>query len=205
MKTIFSIVLLLTSVAMTGCGTTRFESTWVEPDAGRIDMRGDKVAAIMISSSESTRRAAEDTLAAELTGRGAIGVAGYTLIPKVEPLDPQAARKILQSAGISGAVVMRLLGTEKETYYVPGTTWYRDPYYRSFDGYWGASWPAVYDPGYVQTDTLVSVETLVYSVTDGRLIWSGISKTTNPSRIDSLIREIVDAVAQEMKKQGLIG
>ena len=38
------------------------------------------------------------------------------------------------------------------------------PYYSSFWGYYGYSWGAVYDPGYVRDDRIVSLETLIFSV-----------------------------------------
>ena len=62
-----------------------------------------------------------------------------------------------------------------------GTGGYGAPYYGSFYGYWGYGWGAVYDPGYLRTDTVVMVETLIYSVTQDKLVWAGHSKTTNPS------------------------
>jgi len=58
--------------------------------------------------------------------------------------------------------------------------------------------------GEIRTDTIVSVETLVYSMKQNKLVWAGQSKTTNPSKIDAFVKEIADAVAKEMKKQGLI-
>ena len=54
------------------------------------------------------------------------------------------------------------------------------------------------------TDTIVNVETLVYDMKSDKLVWADRSQSTNPSRVDSLIKELVAAAAAEMKKQGLI-
>jgi hypothetical protein len=35
-------------------------------------------------------------------------------------------------------------------------------------------------------------------------LWASTSRTTNPENIDSLIKEIADATANEMVKQGLL-
>jgi hypothetical protein len=35
-------------------------------------------------------------------------------------------------------------------------------------------------------------------------VWAGQSKTTNPSRVDALVKEIVRAAAEEMRKEGLL-
>jgi hypothetical protein len=76
--------------------------------------------------------------------------------------------------------------------------------YGGFGPYWGYGWNSVYSPGYLSTDTIISVETLVYSLTDDKLLWASTSRTTNPGNLDQLIREVADATANEMAKQGLL-
>jgi hypothetical protein len=51
----------------------------------------------------------------------------------------------------------------------------------------------------------VSVETLVYSLKQNKLVWAGQSQTTNPNNVDSFVREVATAAAQELRKHGLIG
>ena len=53
-------------------------------------------------------------------------------------------------------------------------------------------------------DTLVSVETTVYSLDRDELIWSGTSRTTNPENLADLVKEVADATVKEMVKQGLL-
>jgi hypothetical protein len=69
---------------------------------------------------------------------------------------------------------------------------------------YGYGWGAAYSPGYLRTDTIVNVETLVYDLKADKLVWAGKSQSTNPDRVDALIKELVAAAAAEMKKQGLI-
>jgi hypothetical protein len=101
---------------------------------------------------------------------------------------------------------MRAVGTEKEISSSPGGYYWGAPYYGSFwgTGYYGYGWGAVYDPGYIRTDTIVKVETLIYDMKTDKLVWAGLSQSTNPDRVDTLIKELVAAAAAEMKKQGLI-
>ena len=56
----------------------------------------------------------------------------------------------------------------------------------------------------IYTDTIVTVETLVYSMKQNKLVWAGQSQTTNPSKVDAFVKEVVTAAAKEMKKQGLL-
>jgi hypothetical protein len=188
-----AVALVLASI-LSGCSSTRYESTWSDPSASPVTLSGQKVAAFYFGGTETTRRAAEDVLARELSARGAQGIPGYTLLPGQEPADPLAARQRLQQAGVEGAVTMRVVGREKETTYVPPT----------FGGYWGGLWPGIYEPGYTQTDTLVSVETRVYSLVQDKLLWSGKSVTTNPTKVDSFVKELSAQAANEMQKSGLL-
>ena len=204
-KPILSSIAVGALAGLLGCASTSFVSTWKEPLDGPIDFQGKRVAAIVIHPDSSLRRAAENELARELSKRGVQGVAAYTLYQGEPPQDEAAARKILQDAKIDGAVVMHPKGTEKELSYNPGTgPWYSGPYYGSFYGYWGYGWGASYSPGYLRTDTIVYVETLVYSVTQDKLLWAGQSKTTNPSDVAKFVRELTSAAASEMKKAGFI-
>jgi hypothetical protein len=189
-----ALALALAVLAVSACARTRYESTWKDPAAAPITLSGQRVAAFVSTGSDTTRRPAEDALAREITARGAQGIPGYVLLPGPEPRDPQEARQALQQAGVQGAVSMRVVGSEKETTYVPPT----------FHGYWVGAWPTFYDPGYTVTDTLVSVETRVYSVARDRLLWAGKSVTTNPTRVDTFVKELSAKAAEEMQKAGLL-
>ena len=74
----------------------------------------------------------------------------------------------------------------------------------TFTGYWIGAWPMAYEPGYTVTDTHVSVETRVYSVAQDRLLWSGKSVTTNPTKVDAFVKELSAKAAEEMQKAGLL-
>jgi hypothetical protein len=96
---------------------------------------------------------------------------------------------------------MRLIKSERQVTQVPGA--YAMPYPR-FWGCYGHAWPIVYDPGYLRTDTIVQVETKVYSLTDDKLIWADLSETFNPRDAQALVRSGAQAVANDLQKQGLI-
>ncbi len=206
MLRIAGIVIIALVVMGLGCGSsTYFVSTWTDPSlAGPINLTGKRVAAFLVSDEESTRRTVETILAGEITTRGAQGVPGFTLMSAKEALDREWVKEQLRAEDIQGAVVVRVIGQETETRYVPGTTTYAPDRYSSFYGYWEPSWTVVHEPGYLETDLIVSVETLVYSVTKDKLLWSGVSETINPSHAQSLIIELASVAADEMKRSGLL-
>jgi hypothetical protein len=73
-----------------------------------------------------------------------------------------------------------------------------------FYGLYGGSWASGYQPGYVVTDTVVRIETSLYDVEQGRLLWTAVSETMNPSTVEGLIEEIVAAARKELAEQGLL-
>lgn len=206
MRQIFAIGFIGVALALAACApSTRFHSTFRAPGSEPLNFAGQKVAALVISQGPN-RLEAEGTLARELTALGVDGIAAYNLIPPNESRDQEKAKALFTAAGITGVVAMRVVGMEKETSYSPSIGYWGAPYYASFwgGGYYGHGWGAVYDPGYLQTDTIVSVETLVYDMKADKLVWAGRSETTNPSRVGALVKELVAGAALEMKKQGLI-
>jgi hypothetical protein len=189
-------------VFLAACGTTTFTSTWKAPQAQNLTPVGKTIGAVFMSREEGRRRAGEDALVADLNARGAHGIASYTVIPSAQPKDSQLALERLKQAGCTSAVVMRVVGKDQEVSYSPG---YVAPvYYGGFGPYWGYGWGTVYDPGYLRTDTYVSVETLVYSLQQDKLVWASTSRTANPSNLDTLINEVADATAKEMVRQGFL-
>ena len=190
---------LVMAVGALVCSIMSFKSTWRDPTAQPVALRGQKVAAFVMTPNESTRRAGEDVLARELSARGVVGVPGYQLVGPQPAHDSEALRSKLEQAGMDGSVIMRIVDRRQEVNYVPG-----GPSYASMYGYWDYGWAMVGTPGYLQTDTIVSVETLVYAVKNDKLLWGGISETIDPINMDSFITSIAKATSKEMTKSGLI-
>jgi hypothetical protein len=199
-------LLTATLLLIAGCANnTVFTSTWKAPDVQAVSPVGKTVVALFLTRDEGKRRAAEDVLAADITKRGANGVAGYTILPTPPDgshLDSDAARAKLKAAGANAVVMMRVVGRDQRVTYSPG--YVAPSYYGGFGPYWGYGWGTVYQPGYLQTDTDVSVETLVYALTQDKLIWASTSRTTNPNDLSSLVSDVADATAKEMANQGFL-
>lgn len=201
-KTLRAFTTAAAVLCITACGTTTFTSTWKDPATPTLNPIGRTVAAVFVTRDEAKRRAGEDALAADLTARGAKGVPAYTLVPDSVRGDGEKARAALKAAGANGAVVMRVVGKDQQINYTPGAP--MPAYYNGFGPYWGYGWGTAYSPPTVTTDTIVSVETLVYSLTQDKLLWASTSRTTNPNNLDKLINEVADATAKEMAKQGVL-
>jgi hypothetical protein len=194
-------------LALAACSSTGFVSSWRAPDAQPLQVKGAKVAAVVMVDSESERRVAEDNLAREITARGAVGVPMYVIYPDTDPSKETQARAALDQAGVLGVVVMRPVSVDKQIVSLPLI--YADPGYGGYwGGYygtgWGTPWGSAVTGGEIRTNTIVQVETLVYSLKQNKLVWGGQSKLTNPPSIDRTIARLATAAAAELQKQGLI-
>ena len=194
-------VLLL---GLAGCtASTRFTNTWKAPDAAPLSVKsGDLVVAMVISKAETTRRSGEDALAAELQKRGLRPIPSFTLIPLDEVNDREKALAAVRDSGAAAVFAMRPVAVNKEQTYVPPT--YMGGPYGGWGPYYGYGWGAAYSPGYVVTDTIVRVETLVFDLRQDKLLWAGQSETTNPERLDLFMADLVRAAGAEMTRVGVI-
>jgi hypothetical protein len=172
-----------------------------------LQLRGAKVAAVVMMKDEATRRPAEDALAREITARGAQGIPMYTLMPGGSPSDEAAARAACEAAGVQGIVLLKPTAVDKEVTSKPVTS--LEPSYGSYwGGYYGAGWATPYEPVTVGEDIqikrVVTIETRVYSLKQNKLVWTGQSRTTNPSNVDTVVKQLAAAAAKQLQKEGLI-
>jgi hypothetical protein len=200
--------LLLCVLTLGGCASSDgFVSSWKAPDAKALNLRNAKVAAVVMMDGEATRRPAEEALAREITARGAQGIPMYTLLSGASPSDEAAARAACENAGVQGVVAIKPTAVDKKitaedvTYLSPTYTGYWGDYY----GYgWGTSYAPVTAGQSIYADTVVTIETRVYSLKQNKLVWVGKSKTTNPSNIDDEVRKLAAMTARQLEKEGLL-
>jgi len=196
------IVGLMVVTACAACASTPFVSSWRAPEAEPLKIAGAKVAAVAMIDNVASRRTAEDAIARELTARGAVGVPMYTIYPDERPSDEPAARAALEREGFTGLVVFRPVGTQQEIVSTP--TYWGPAYSMYWGGYYGYGWGMPWYGTEIHTNTVVSVETLVYSLRQNMLVWGGQSTTTNPSSVDRLVHDTAQKVAKELERQGLL-
>jgi hypothetical protein len=195
-----ALFVILTAAAL--AAGPKFLSTWKAPGAAGITFAGKKVAALVISTDDSLRISGEEALVRELVARGMQGVAAYRIVPREELQSADRARGWFERSAVEGVVALRPVSSEKRHTYTSPTVW-ANPYYGSLWGYYGYGWGAVYIPGSEREDTIVVVETLIYSVPRNELIWAGASETKNPKTLQRFIADLAKETTEQLKKQGL--
>ncbi|HET6466326.1 MAG TPA: hypothetical protein VFH55_12020 [Nitrospiria bacterium] len=194
---IFGILAVVGMIGLTAC-TTSLKESWLDPSVTS-EIHFKKVVVAVLSPNPTVRRAAEDALVARIKRTEA--VPSYSLFSESEIKDRDRVKARLLEAGVDGVVVMRLIGVNQQTTWVPGA--YPQPYY-NMPSYWGYANTAVYDPGYMRTDTIAQMETNIYSVADEKLIYAARSETFNPGDAVTLVNDIAKAIAADLKKRGVL-
>ena len=188
-------------VVASGCTSTRLTEVWKSPDAPA-KLTFDKIVVACFFADEVSRRAAEDELVARIGPDKA--TPSYELISLGEAKDVDALKAVVDKEHFDGALVMRLVGVDKERAWVPGTAG-PPGYYDSFYGYYSYSWGRTYDTGRYETDTIVKIETVIYSLEGGeQMIWAAQSETFNPNSVTQTVKEIANAVGKSLRREGLI-
>ena len=194
-----AVLLAAVAVTLAACASTSLKSTWKNPAAAPLNLKGKKVVALVVIDEEALRYAVEDEAAREITAHGAIGVPAYRLLPQAQIRDKERARAIFEREGIEAVVVVRQVAMEKAL----SGSFGGSPSYGSFwgPGFWGGGFGG---DGYLRTDTILIVETLVYSLQQNQLVWASQSQTMNPTEVGSFVRELSKTLGTEMEKQGLL-
>ncbi|HPH33375.1 MAG TPA: hypothetical protein PLB49_16045 [Chitinophagaceae bacterium] len=186
----------------TSCTSTKIVSSWREPDKEVTVGNLNKVLVLALFKDETSRYKAEDQMVKYLEGKG---VASYSYLKaSFNENNEEALRRKIKADGFDGAVTMRLVDVDKEKTYTPGMGSSYPSYYRNFSGYYYRSWSYFSTPGYYSTTKTYTVETNVYSIREDRVIWTGLTETTDPEGVNKMTAEITKVVYKEMIKEGFI-
>ena len=191
---------LLTVVLFAGCASTKIEKSWKEPGATITRGEHNKFLVLAMVKDETSRRVIEDELVKHFNHRA---VASYTVLTNdmLKVIKEESLRNILNRDNFTNILMMRLVDVDKETTYVPGVT---VGFYGGYSSYYGYGAGYYSDPGYYSTSKNYTIETTVYSLSPDKLLWTGTSKTVDPSKMDKAVSEIADALANRMIADGFL-
>jgi hypothetical protein len=170
-----------------------------------------KLAIIVVSKNDLTRRTVEDEVARSLAGGTTQVVPSYTVLEKLEK-DQAAIKNTLLAQGFDGALVGRVAAVVKDETYRPPATYvaFGGPYlgagpgFGTFGDYYGYAYNVAYDPGYTRVDTRVVIETILYKLPEAKPIWTGTTESMNPNSRDELVDKVGRLVGKELRNEKLI-
>ena len=207
-QVMFLIVALL---SFAGCGSsTQLYERW--HDENYFGPKLQKILVLGIFEDDIQRRAFESAIVKRVNKNGKHAVAGYTLMPEKKDIDTkEEIASAVKKVGADSVLITHFKGvTEKETVvpprvdYVPSMGSRYGRYGYGYRGYYGSTFETVYRPGYIKKDSIVQLDTRIYSVKSEKLIWAGKTKSVNVDSIEKIVDELVILVADDMRKSGFI-
>ena len=202
MKNILLLISVMFIVLFSACTSTKITSSWSEPNKTVVLEKLNKVLVVALFKDETSRHIAEDQMAEYLHGKG---VVSYNYLDTdFNKANEELLRTKIKGDGFDGAITMRLVDVDKEKIFMPGDILFYPNHYRNFSGYYFRSWNNYSTPGYYSTTKTYTIETNVYSIKEDKIIWSGLTKTTNPDGVNKMTEEVSLAVYKKMVKEGFI-
>ena len=204
----FSFVIILTAFALQGCMSTKFSASWKAPDFEAKEY--DLLLVWALSDNVANRSTVEDELTHFLNLKGVKTHSGADILPydrTIIPKDNKVIKQKLVEKGYDAVLTIGLKDIKEETHYVQGTGYYNPMsygYYGSFYGYSSYMYGNVYQPGYYSSTEMIYLETNLWDVNTGKLVWSGQSKSTGQGTVDKTANAYARAVTQELISKGIL-
>ncbi|HPF96494.1 MAG: hypothetical protein R2802_07745 [Flavobacteriaceae bacterium] len=209
-----NLLLIALALLLFSCGsTTKITGAWANKEVLKNNSYKSVFIAVL-NANVQAKNMLENELAFRAKQRGIAATMSHDVfiqsfakenMPKKEEIMPA-----IEKTGAETIFTVSLLDKETSTRYVPGSTSYYAPfgvgygYYGGFYGYYSTIYPMVYEPGYYTTDRTYYVESNLYDAKTEELIWSAQSKTLNPSDLEQFTKDYIDALYEQMIKDGVL-
>jgi len=197
--------LLVVALLLAACQTTSIQSAWFDPNFSGGPMK--KIAVVAAGTNLSNQRVFEDVFAEKLRVAGVDGVAGWTVIADEARATEAPFTAAVTKSGAQGLLVVRLLGVDTRTQ----VTTTMVPTSAMWGGSrWGGGWgggafgPSMVPVAEIQQYDLAMVETTLYDVATGRVVWAATTQTLNPSSVQREAPGFADVIIGQLSARGLI-
>ncbi len=189
---------LLAAILVAACApATRLTAVW---STAGTPPRFDRIVVVGLSASDARRRALETAFTMRIEG----AASSQPLLSTEQAPDRDRARAVVSPEQFDAAVIARFVAMDPSATYVPGTTYWGPAPYALLWGYWTHGWTAVQEPGYLRGSELVALETNVYSVASGELVWSSRSETISPLSIDVMLESVVESTVRQLERRRVV-
>jgi hypothetical protein len=201
--------ILLMSVVCS-CSKTTLSGSWRNLDY----LQAVKTIYIVgVSRQETNRRIFEDEFNRQLQRYGISTFSSYRDLEKVKDVERDFIMEKARANGADALLMTRILGKRTEEVVHPGRIYgpnfapwgyYPHPYYRNYWDYYERRYDMIYEPATISRFKVITLESNLYDVAKGELIWSAQLETVMEGTIEAMIRDFIEVVTKELVDQGVI-
>jgi hypothetical protein len=186
-----------------GCGYTTVDNVWRAPLGA--DPPRQRIAVIGLTKDELLKRNFEDHFVKVLKDRGNQAVAGYTFLTEAVECDSASICNSLGDQGFDGILTARVVSTDKQVDYVPGSTTYvPETAYTAYHRYYYTVYREETTPAYEKETEYVRVETNLYDAVDLHLLWAAATTTQRQDNQLAGIKDYSKVIIKDLAKSGFI-
>ncbi|MCY7293336.1 MAG: hypothetical protein LH615_14245 [Ferruginibacter sp.] len=189
------------------CNSTQVISSYKDEKVAAKDYKKILVLGIFQQKERSLRQEAETQLVNRLKDQG------YNAVSAMDDFGPKAFEKVsedqlaanLKTSGYDAVITTALLDKTKEENYQPGTSRLQPVgvFYNRFGRYYSTIYDRIYQPGYYTTSTDYFLESNLYDIKSGDLIYSIQTKSYDPSSATTLASDNSKKVVRDLKDKGV--
>jgi len=190
-------------IPFTACSTTKLTNSWLAPDHKGPAYKN--ILVIGMSQEPGVRRSFEQQFANKLSSKSGVkGVESASMLRIKGELKNEDIIAVIKKTNVDAVLITHLVAEKKQKRYVPPQPVYAPSVQFGLYDYYHATYPVVYSPGYVTEDTIVKLETNVYSAATEKLIWSGTTESFNAGSAGRIIDELSNIVISQLASHKLI-
>ena len=189
------------------CNSTRVIYSYKDEKVAAKDYKKILVLGIFQQKERALRQEAETQLVNRLKDEG------YNAVSAMDDFGPKAFEKVtednlaekLKSSAYDAVITTALLDKTKEENYQQGTSSIQPigVYYNRFGRYYSTVYDRVFQPGYYTTSTDYFLESNLYDIKSGKLIYSVQTKSYDPSSNMSLAIDNSKKIVKDLKEKGV--
>lgn len=175
------------------CGGTRLGEVWeLEGYDGR---PFERLMIVGLAQTPELRSDYENRFVDRLANERLLALASINMVPDVADIDRETVDAWVAEYALDAVFVTRVVNASRDVIYRPPTQYLYGRY-----GAWGASSYS----GSVSETVKVSLETSIYDVKTGQLVYSVLSKTYNPNGGREMFKAVTDLVVADLFERGYL-
>lgn len=163
------------------------------------------IAVLGFFNAEGDREAFETRVAKALHGKGCRAVSSLEVLEHGREYTKEEMGAVFARGGFDAVLILRISDVQQvrsnipESYYFP-----LEPYVYSWYPYWMDGMGLMIRGGYHEKHDVVHLESGLFSMETGKLVWIGQSDTKRVQTVAALADSVGPAVGRQLRKDGLI-
>jgi hypothetical protein len=188
-----------------GCSPTINMRTWSSTED--YDKQFKKLLVMGLVNNVNLRNDVENEVVHAARKAELLSVNGMSLFPPElgKPFeDTERVKSRLREGGFDGIITVTLIDIQSERYIPPNSQYRPLVYYDRFRNYYYQTYELVYKQGYYAGSTRYFIETNLYELAQGKLVWSGRSASFEPLELENNLPKYASTLFDEFKREGII-